>query len=137
VPNPIAEPRFQTIEGQQTLVVERRPPIQPTLDRLLGAMYGGRRHDIRPSGTRPECDRDRQHRFGVLREGRHVGLDGIVRDLRVEMCRDCGAACVRDISYDVSVAGERVPRNAGQRAQRRNLVLGWYTGKRQAGREYR
>lgn len=122
------------MEGVPVLVLERKPPLQPSLDRLLAALASVTvREDIRPAGASIRCERDRTHRFGVLREGRHVGLDGVVRDLRIQMCRDCGAACVRDISYDRLdglPVGRRGPR-------RRDLVLGWYSGKRRAGREYR
>jgi hypothetical protein len=89
--------------------------------------------DIRPSGTRVECERDREHPWALLRAGRHLGTDGIVRDLRVEMCPFCGAAKVRDVSLD-SLPG--LP-TGGQRLRRRDLTLAWYTGKRRAGREYR
>ena len=124
----------RTIEGQRTLVIDRRPPLQPTLDRLLSAMYMvTRREDIRPKGASIQCEQLREHRFGVLREGRHVGLDGLVRDLRVEMCRDCGAVCVRDVSID-SMPGLRHGR---QGAQRRNHVLGWYSGARRRQREFK
>lgn len=130
------EPRLAIIEGQETLVIERRPPLQPSLDRLLGALYHVRvARDIRPAGARVACERDRDHRFEVLREGRHVGLDGVVRDLRIQMCLDCGAACARDISFDLAIGGEPVPRG-GAPAKRRDVVLGWYTGRRRAGREY-
>lgn len=128
------EPRLAQIEGQQTLVVERRPPLQPKLDGLLGALFHVRvSKDIRPAGARASCEADREHRFDVLREGRHVGFDGVVRDLRVQMCIDCGAACVRDITHD------RLPGlpTGSQPARRRDLVLGWYSGKRRAGREFK
>lgn len=128
---------LEMIEGKKTLVVDRRPPLQPSLDRLLNAMYRVTvREDIRPAGARIACEAERTHRFGVLREGTHVGLDGLVRDLRVEMCRDCGAACVRDISLQTSIDGERVPR--GRLAPKRgDTVLGWYSGARRMQREYK
>ncbi len=132
----VAEPRLETIEGRQTLIVVNRPKLQPKLVGLLSALSHVRvARDIRPSGMAAQCERDREHRFETLREGRHVGLDGVVRDLRILMCLDCGAAQVRDISYDTTVAGEPVPRSG--RPKRRDLVIGWYTGRRAAGREYR
>ena len=110
--------------------------LQPTLDRLLGAMYMlTRREDIRPAGAASQCEQLRTHRFGVLREGRHVGLDGLVRDLRVEMCRDCGACCVRDISFDDMRAHGLRPGRQGLR--RRDEILGWYTGARRRQREFK
>lgn len=126
--------RREIIEGQPTLVVERRPPLPQSLPVLLGALsHVTAREDIVPGGTSVRCEQQRSHRFGVLRQGRHVGLDGVVRDLRIEMCRDCGAACVRDISYD-RLAGLPVGRRG---PARRDQVLGWYSGSRRRGREYR
>lgn len=125
--------RNEIIEGTPTLVVERRPPLPQGLPALLGALQlVTRREDIVPGGTSVRCEQ-REHRFGVLREGRHVGLDGVVRDLRIEMCRDCGATCVRDISYD-RLAGLPVGRRG---PQRRDMVIGWYSGARRNRREYR
>jgi hypothetical protein len=133
---PTVEPRLVTIEGTQTLVIERTPPLQPRLDALLSAMYHVRfSADVRPSGARIECEVDRDHPFAVLRIGRHTGLDGIIRDLKVSMCPYCGAVQVRDVSLDTTIAGEPVPRNGDP--LRRDHVIGWYTGKRRAGREYR
>lgn len=130
----MTDPRVAIIEGQQTLIVERRPPLQGKLDGLLAALtHISVANDIRPAGTRRACEVDRDHRFGVLRQGRHVGLDGIVRDLRVLMCLDCGAVQVRDVSLD---ALPGLP-TGGQALRRRDAVLGWYSGKRIAGREYR
>jgi hypothetical protein len=125
--------RTEIIEGQQTLVVERKPPLQPKLDRLLGALTLVRDYGMTPpTGTRPSCEM-RQHRFLNFRDGRHVGLDGIVRDLRLQMCADCGAVCVRDISID-RLPG-LTPGRGGPR--RRDHVLGWYSGARRNRREYR
>ena len=134
------EPRLTMIEGQRALVVgdvaaraQAAQKLPLKLDLLLGSLsHITAAKDIRPAGARASCEADREHRFDVLREGRHVGLDGIVRDLRVLMCLDCGAACVRDISFD------RLPGlpTGGQALRRRDLVIGWYSGKRRAGREY-
>jgi hypothetical protein len=125
--------RTQIIEGRKTLVMETKPPLQPKLDRLLGAMtlvvdYGMKP----PAGTASSCEM-RQHRFLNFRDGRHVGLDGIVRDLRLQMCADCGAVCVRDRSFD-RLDG-LTPGRSGP--ARRDHVLGWYSGARRNRREYR
>jgi len=129
-------PRVETIEGRRALVVDTRPEqkLQRSLDRLLANLSPvWTRNDIAPRGARVACEALNEHRFAVLREGRHVGLDGVVRDLRVEMCEDCGAACVRDITRD-RLAGLST---GGQAPRRRDLILGWYSGKRRAGREYK
>ncbi len=132
--NAIAAPRRMVIDGQPTLVVETTPPIQKRLDELLAAMFAiTKREDIRPAGAAAQCERDRTHRFGVLREGRHFGLDRELRDLRVQMCRDCGATCVRDITFD-RLAGLPVGRRG---PLRRDHILGWYSGARRNRREDR
>lgn len=127
--------RVQTIEGQRVLVVDRKPPLPRKFPDLLHAMFVSQRWD-RPHGSGPSslCD-TREHRMRNLVAGRHVGLDGVVRDLVVQMCADCEAVCVRDVSLDVAVDGERVPQGHGG-PRRRNEILGWYSGKRRAGREY-
>lgn len=125
--------RRAVIDGKPVTVVERRPPLQARLDELLAAMFSLTvREDIRPAGAARQCERDRTHRFGVLREGRHFGLDRELRDLRIEMCRDCGATCVRDVTYD-RIAGLPVGRRG---PLRRNHVIGWYSGARRNGRQY-
>lgn len=129
-----ATARRAIIEGQQTLVVERKPPLPAKLDQLLAAMFGVTvRNDVRPTGASVACEAWRTHRFSVLREGRHLGPDRVLRDLRVQMCADCGAVCVRDISYD-RLGGLSVGRGG---PARRDLVLGWYSGTRRAARTYR
>lgn len=126
--------RVETIEGRKVQVVERTPPLPRSLDLLLGSMLTTYRdHDVRLRGASVACAQLREHAFATLAKGRHVGLDGIVRDLHVRICRDCGAAQVRDISID-RMAGLPVGRGG---ARRRDVILGWYTGKRPAAREYR
>lgn len=128
--------RYEVVEGRRTLVVTEPKPLPQKMPTLLGALKHVRYAvDISPTGARAACEM-RDHRFRRFREGRHLGLDGIVRDLRLEMCADCGAVCVRDISFDLAVAGERVP--IGRKGPaRRDLVLGWYSGARRNSREYR
>jgi hypothetical protein len=125
-------PRWETIEGQRVLVVERIPPIPANLDKLLGEMTGVRKYDVRVTGTSRSCEVLREHRFQLFREGHHVGLDGEARDLRLLMCADCTAVCVRDISYD-RLGGLPV---GGHGPARRDLVLGWYSGAHRNGRTY-
>lgn len=129
----VAEPRVATIEGRRTLIVERRPPLQPKLNALLSHLKLTTRIDVVPTGARAQCDRDREHRFLLFREGRHVGLDGVVRDLRLRMCGDCAAVEVRDVSPD-QLAGLRTGRGG---PRRRDQVIGWYSGARPRQREYR
>lgn len=128
-------PRSEVIEGRKTLVVENRPPLPQKMPDLLSAMERSGvtyRADFQPAGARAACEM-RQHRFQRFREGPNVGLDGVVRHLRLEMCADCGAVCVRDQSID-RLAGLPTGRKG---PARRDLVIGWYSGARRNRREYR
>lgn len=120
----------QLIEGRRVQVVERKPPLPQRLDTLIDGMgpvwY---RADIAPQGARPSCEQ-RRHRFATLREGRYACPDGIIRDLRVEVCADCAAACVRDISVDR--LGDAPVARSGP--NRKSEVIGWYSGSRPRGR---
>jgi hypothetical protein len=124
------EPRVMVIEGRRVLVTDRTPPIPGTLDRLLAEMVVTLAADVRPMGARAVCLAE-VHRLQVFREGRHVGRDGVVRDLRLLMCADCESVCVRDISRDrlAGLSISRLPR-------RRDHVIGWYTGARPSQRVY-
>lgn len=126
--------RQSTIEGQPVLIVENQPPLPRRLDELLAAMFAvSQRASILPSGARRECEQLRSHPFRVLRVGRYLGPDRVLRDLRVEMCPFCGATCVRDITYD-RISGLPTGRRG---AKRRDQILGWYSGARRNRREYR
>ena len=125
--------RVETIEGRKVRVVERTPPLPRSLDLLLRSMTVTYRENIRPIGATVACEQLREHAFRTLAKGRHVGLDGMIRDLHIRMCRDCGAAQVRDISID-RLDGLTVGRGG---ARRRDVILGWYTGSRRGSREYR
>jgi hypothetical protein len=124
------QPRVMVIEGRRVLVTDRTPPIPGTLDRLLAEMVVTLAANVRPMGARAVCLAE-VHRLQVFREGRHVGRDGVVRDLRLLMCADCESVCVRDISRDrlAGLSISRLPR-------RRDHVIGWYTGARPSQRVY-
>lgn len=125
---------LQTIEGKRTLVVERTPPLPQKLDQLIDELFGvSVSADIRPTGASAACEQWRTHRFTTIREGRHLGRDRVLRDLRIQMCADCGAVCVRDVSFD-RLSGLPIGRSG---PARRDLVLGWYSGSRRGGRSYR
>lgn len=131
----------QRIEGVTTLVQQRTPPLPQKFDALLAAMFSVRvKVDIKPTGAARQCEQSRVHRFTTIREGRHFGSDRVLRDLRVEMCQDCAAVCVRDISYDpygLALAREEGLPVGRRGPARRNEVLGWYSGARRNRREYR
>lgn len=121
------------IDGQPTTVVERTPPLPRKLDHLIAALFSvSVSTDITPTGATSACETWHTHRFTVIRQGRHLGPDRVLRDLRIDMCADCGACCVRDISYD-RVSGLPIGRGG---PRRRDLVLGWYSGARRGQRTY-
>lgn len=166
-----AEPRTATIEGQPTLVVANQSSLPASLATLLAEMapFGfSDRADFTLAGTRPACEVLRVHRWQVFRVGRWsnlrefgvvVGHDNVggqltprtvaiprgMRNLRLEMCADCGAVAVHDITpeqwagarpaslVNLATGARRVASAVGQP----DLVIGWYSGKRRAGREYR
>lgn len=125
------EPRVTTIEGRRVLVVDRTPPLPSRLDWLLRAMRVTWQTEVRTHGARAACVSEQDHRLTRFVEGRHVGTDGVVRDLRLLMCVDCESVCVRDITTDLLPTARRRP------ARRRDGVLGWYSGARRSQREYR
>ena len=165
------EPRTTTIEGQSTLVVANQSGLPASLSTLLAEMapFGfAHRADFSLAGTRPSCEVLRVHRWQLFRLGRWsnrrafdvaVGHDKVggqvvartiaippgVRALRLEMCADCGAVAVHDITpeqwagarpatlVNLATGACRVASAVGQPV----LVIGWYSGKRRAGREYR
>lgn len=127
------EPRVTMIEGRTVLIVERRPPLQSSLEALRRAMKVTLEVPLRRTGARGACVSEQDHRLIRFLEGRHVGLDGVVRDLQLFMCADCEAVCVRDVSIDRLA---RLP-TGSQPLRRRDHVIGWYTGGRPRQREYR
>lgn len=147
MPARIIEPRRIQIDGQTLLMFDQPSPLPPSLPALLARLRVTFRADVRPTGARQSCevaeadDRGvaRDHRLVRFREGRWMGPDGVVRDLRLLMCADCEAVCVRDISIDrIEDLDPTGMCRLGRRApQRRNKVLGWYTGARPRQREYR
>lgn len=128
----VVEPRVTTIEGRKVLIVDRRPPLQATLEALRRAMQVSWETTLTRSGARNACVSEQDHRLVRFLEGRHVGVDGVVRQLSLSMCADCEAVCVRDVSVDRLA---RLP-TGSQPLRRRDHVLGWYTGNRRGNRVY-
>lgn len=133
------EPRRVVIDGQVAIEMVRRPPLPQRLDQLLAAP-GMRVFPITIHGWRDACE-SQVHRLMPIAEGRYRGPDLVVRDLRVLMCCDCEAVCVRDVSLDTLEAydptGRGFVRPTKRAPRRRDLVLAWYTGARRRQREYR
>lgn len=141
VPARITEPRIVTIDGRPVLEFTRQPPLPSTLHGLLGQLRVTFRADVRPTGARASCEVPevvggvpRDHRLVRFREGRHVGLDGVVRDLRLFMCADCEAVDVRDVSWEE--VWHTVRGRARLLPRRRDDHMGWYTGARRNQRVY-
>jgi len=113
-------------DGLHAQVIERQ--ILPRrLDLLLADLRAVRSRPVRIFGTRRACT-DGDHDLDPWRVG--VWRD---RELRLSLCSYCGAIEVRDVSLDILpgvMAGSGGPR-------RRSDVLGWYSGRRPSGREYR
>jgi hypothetical protein len=122
---------IETIEGQRTLVVPNAPPLPQKLQVLLTTMKVHKMNRIVPSGASSLC-KARSHPFVKFVQGSHRGLDGVQRDLLLEMCPHCGAVCVRDISFD----GMPELPTGGHAPKRRDHIIGWYSGSRPNGREY-
>jgi hypothetical protein len=160
--------RTQQIEGRSTLVVDNQSTLPRSLATLLSEMapFGfSERQDFTLAGTRTACEVLRVHRWRTFRKGHWsnrqpfslvIGQDAdgtlktqIVpagtRQLRLDMCADCGAVAVHDITPSgwagakpVRIVNrltgvERVAPAVGQP----DLVIGWYSGKRRAGREFK
>ena len=135
--DPAQPDRFETIDGRTVAVFERRRPIPDRLELLLEGGEGWRplrvihRLPLRLGGAALSCATD-DHSMSPWVEGFHTGSDSIVRHLRLLACVDCGAVCVRDISFD-ELRGARPSR---LRPRRRDNVIGWYTGARPRQRIY-
>lgn len=131
-------PERAVIEGQTVLVIEPPKVLPGTLDLLLRHLVNVTyRVDPVLGGTATHCD-ERTHRLALFRRGRLFAPQGELLDLELDMCIDCGAVKVRDVSRDsISHHVDGRLRNAPRLApRRRNETLGWYTGARRRNREY-
>lgn len=150
-PRPV---EFATVADGMRAQVVRRQLLPPHLDTgahagrgascrcrpLLGQLVTTRLGTVVPRGTREACTQE-EHDLQPLRAAQWpsapealVGraLRGRV-ELTLAMCAYCGAVEVRDVSFHAP-AGMRA---AGTLSPRRlSDVLGWYSGKRPAGRVY-
>lgn len=122
----MAEARVTMIEGRPVQIVPRTTGLPATFDLLLEGLQVVARKQVVIRGWRRECD-EQDHEFAPWLLGFYGG-----RQLTIGTCVFCETAEVRDISID-RLAGVSAGRLA---PRRRNDLLGWYTGKRQAGRIY-
>lgn len=122
-----AETRFARVaDGVMAQVIQRQSPLPSKLEPLLSGMRVTAQTNVRLFGARRACT-DAEHQFAPWRSGIYAGLE-----LQLALCPFCGVVEVRDVSLDLLPgvsAGRSGPR-------RRNDVLGWYSGQRQAKRTY-
>jgi hypothetical protein len=120
-------PRVATIaDGVRALVIEPEPFLPRSLDALLDRLSVLERRPYFERGTRRDCT-DESHEWALWLTGIYRGLE-----LHLSRCGFCGACEVRDKSIDQIrdiASGRLAPR-------RRSNLLGWYAGKRPAGRTY-
>lgn len=119
------EARFVTVaDGVVAQVVERQSVLPPRLDALIRVMTVTRRLPVRVRGAAIAC-RDQDHIFIPWIEGTYQA-----RSLHLSTCENCGSVEVRDVSRDMLPLAS-TPLLA---PRRRSSVLGWYSGRRAAGR---
>jgi hypothetical protein len=123
----VMEPKFVRVADGLTAQVLDRRILPRNLDLLLGEMVALRSRPIHLLGARRAC-MDDDHAAEPWATGVWRGLE-----LRLSICNFCGSIEVRDVSLDI-LPGVTV--GAGG-PRRRSAVMGWYAGKRAAGRTYR
>lgn len=117
-------------DGVFAQVVDRSALLPAKLEPLLVGMRVVREiTDVRIAGARRAC-MENEHALQPWRQGLYRGLE-----LRLSLCFFCAAVEVRDVSLDILREGA-VALTLADRAHRRDAVLGWYAGRRPAGREY-
>ena len=99
------------------------PLVLPAhLDALLRLISGGLVYSVPVRGASADCTRE-THDMRLWVTGTYSG-----RSLRLNKCADCQAVEVRDVSLDLNIGGSVLDRRP------LNRLLGWYTGRRPAGR---
>ena len=100
-------------------------PILPSnLDALLRLISSGLVYQVPVRGAVADCIARETHDMRLWVTGTYSG-----RSLRLNKCADCESVEVRDVSLDANL-GSRLA------ARPLNRLLGWYTGRRQAGRTF-
>lgn len=125
---PDPEPRFERIaDGVVAQVIEPSFRLPPRLDAMLARTIVTAEFPMRVVGARIAC-RDAEHDFG------RPWIRGVFAGLEVKLsrCPYCGTVEVRDVSVDVLEG--MGPSTLDPR--RRDVVIGWYTGRRAGGRQY-
>jgi hypothetical protein len=99
------------------------PSILPArLDTLLRLIGRGVVYPVPVRGASTACMAE-THDMQLWITGTYSG-----RDLRLNKCANCESVEVRDVSLDANIGNSRLSRRP------LNRLLGWYTGRRPAGR---
>ena len=102
------------------------PPILPSnLDALLRLIGSGLVYPVLIRGATTACTADQSHDMQLWITGTYSG-----RSLRLNKCAGCESVEVRDVSLDASIGNAKLARRP------LNRLLGWYSGRRPAGRTY-
>lgn len=100
------------------------PTILPSnLDALLRLISSGLVYPVPVRGATTACTADWHHEWRLWITGTYSG-----RSLRLNKCANCEAVEVRDVSLDAVIGLSRL------KARPLNRLLGWYSGRRPAGR---
>ena len=102
------------------------PVVLPSnLDALLRLIRSGLVYPVPVRGATAACTANLTHDMRLWVTGTYSG-----RSIRLNKCADCESVEVRDVSLDAVIGEARLaPRPL-------NRLLGWYTGRRPAGRTF-
>ena len=95
------------------------------LDDLLKLLADGLVYPVPIRGASTDCSGYERHDMRLWITGTYSA-----RSLRLLKCADCESVEVRDVSLDASIGNARLARRP------LNRLLGWYTGRRPAGRSF-
>jgi hypothetical protein len=102
------------------------PLVLPAnLDALLRLLSNGLVYHVPVGGAITACTATETHDMRLWVTGTYMQ-----RSLRLLKCANCEAVEVRDVSLDANIGGSRLARRP------LNRLLGWYTGRRPAGRTF-
>jgi len=106
-------------------VLSPSPVLPRRLDDLLKLLHDGLVYPVPVRGATTNCTGYETHDMRLWVTGTLSG-----RSLRLNKCADCESVEIRDVSLDANLGGSRLSRRP------LNRLLGWYSGRRPAGRTY-